>query len=323
MRIVAANRGPAPVLTFQGGYHGRSPFTAHLSASSRYRAAQPWSGPEVVRLPSPDCTTCPHQPAGGGCNPGCAAAIERLGVDDSLGVPPQVGALVIEPLLNVGGFVLPDSNHLRRVVDHVRALGGLIVVDEIFTGLHRFGPEWGFQLHGIEPDIVVASKALTNGVTPLSCVWAREPLAAPDVFPPGSHSSTFAGNPLALAVVDVVLDRWDRWNCAARDVAELDTLLATALRPLTAQDLVRDVRVVGGLAAVELTGPHAARVRAAAACPSGDRPGLLLASTGMAPSTVAVHPPPRDRSAAPAVMPYHQRSAATAGCADPWNGPRR
>ncbi len=116
--------------------------------------------------------------------------------------------------------MLPDTNHPRRVVDHVRSLGGLIVVEEIFTGLHRLGPEWGFPLHSIEPDIVVASKALTNGVTPLSCMWAREPLAAPDVFPPGSHSSTFAGNPLALAVVDVVLDRWNRWDRAAEDVDE-------------------------------------------------------------------------------------------------------
>ncbi len=130
--------------------------------------------------------------------------------------------------------MLPDTNHPRRVVDHVRSLGGLIVVEEIFTGLHRLGPEWGFPLHSIEPDIVVASKALTNGVTPLSCMWAREPLAAPDVFPPGSHSSTFAGNPLALAVVDVVLDRWDRWDQwdrAAEDVDELGSWLAAALHP--------------------------------------------------------------------------------------------
>ncbi|GII65319.1 diaminobutyrate--2-oxoglutarate transaminase [Sphaerisporangium krabiense] len=292
MRVVAANRGGGTVLTFQGGYHGRSPFTAHLSASSRYRAAQPWPGPDVVRLPYPDCATCVHRPSGGGCNPACAAAIERLGTEDPFGVPPTgVAALVVEPLLNVGGFVLPDSGHLRRVVDHVRSLGGLIVVDEIFTGLHRLGPEWGFQLHGIEPDIVVAGKALTNGLTAFSCVWAREPLAAPEVFPPGSHSSTFAGNPLALAVVDAVLDRWDAPDTPARTVPALAARLEDALSPLAKRDLVRAVRVVGGVAVVELEGPHASRLRAIASRPRAGRPGLLLASTGMAPSAVALHPP--------------------------------
>jgi 4-aminobutyrate aminotransferase-like enzyme len=295
MRIVAAHRGDGPILSFQGGYHGRSPFTAHISSSSRYRASQPWPGPEVVRLPYPDCATCPHRPAGGGCNSACASAIERLGVDDVFGLPTAhasrgVAALVVEPLLNVGGFVLPDSAHLRRVADHVRSLGGLIVVDEIFTGMHRLGPEWGFQLHGLDPDIVVASKALTNGVTAFSSIWVREPLGDPAVFPPGSHSSTFAGNPHALAVVDTVLDRWDGWPDAAAAVEALAEELRAALEPLSRLDIVRGVTVIGGLARIELAGPYASRVRALAA-DATVRPGLLLASTGMAPSVVALHPP--------------------------------
>jgi 4-aminobutyrate aminotransferase-like enzyme len=295
MRIVAANRGGGQILAFQGGYHGRSPFTAHLSASSRYRAVQPWPGPEVVRLPYPDCGTCPHRPAVG-CNTACSEVVERLGGNDVLGVPSAtaaqgVAALILEPLLNVGGSVLPDSGHLRRIVDHVRSLGGLIVVDEIFTGLHRLGPEWGFQLHGIQPDIIVASKALTNGITALSAVWAREPLAAPDVFPPGSHSSTFAGNPHALAVVETVLDRWDGWPDAQAAVEKKGRHLHAALERVCARrNLVTGVDTVGLLARVELAGPLAMRLRQIAAEPTHGE-GLLLASTGMAPATIILHPP--------------------------------
>jgi 4-aminobutyrate aminotransferase-like enzyme len=294
MRIVAANRGRGPVMVFEGGYHGRSPFTAHLSASHRYRATQPWPGPAVIRLPYPDCASCPHR-VGVGCNPACAAAVTRLGANDLFGVPGPgaadgVAALVLEPFLNVGGCVLPDSGHVRAVVEHARSLGALIVVDEIFTGLHRLGPEWGHQLHGIDPDLVVASKALTNGITPLSCVWAREPLADPAVFPPGSHSSTFAGNPFAVAVVDAVLDRWDSWADPAADVAAYAGRLRRHLRALAASDLVARVDVVGAVARIELHLPSALRVRAAATA-AGDRPGLLLASTGMAPGVLAMHPP--------------------------------
>jgi 4-aminobutyrate aminotransferase-like enzyme len=294
MRIVAANRGRGPVLVFEGGYHGRSPFTAHLSASNRYRANQPWPGPSVIRLPYPDCASCPHR-IGQACNPACTAAITRLGSNDVFGVPgPEaaegVSALIIEPLLNVGGCVLPDSAHLRAVVEHARSLGALIVVDEIFTGMHRLGPEWGHQLHGIDPDIVVASKALTNGITALSAIWAREPLASPAVFPPGSHSSTFAGNPFAIATVDAVLDRWDAWPDPAARIADYAEDLATALGRLDGIDLVKRHSVVGALARVELRAPVAIAVRAAATAPA-DRPGLLLASTGMAPHVVALHPP--------------------------------
>ncbi|MFB7947262.1 aminotransferase class III-fold pyridoxal phosphate-dependent enzyme [Kitasatospora phosalacinea] len=296
MRIVAANRGGGPVLVFQGAYHGRSPFTAHLSASARYRSNQPWPGPQVVRLPYPDCRSCPHRPAAGGCNPACAAGLERLGTDDCFGLPtadaPQgTAAFLLEPMLNVGGCVVPDPAHVRRLTDHVRSLGGLIVVDEIFTGLHRLGPEWGFQLHGIQPDIVVASKALTNGALAFSCVWAREPLASPEVFPPGSHSSTFAGSPLGLAVVDTVLDRWDAWHDVEASVGRLrDTLAKGLSRIAESSELVRAVDVLGGVARVTLSGPYATRLRALAA-ERPDRPGLLLASTGMAPATVVLHPP--------------------------------
>jgi 4-aminobutyrate aminotransferase-like enzyme len=294
MRIVAANRGNGPIIVFEGGYHGRSALTAHLSASSRYREVQPWPGPEIIRLPYPDCASCPHAPGRSGCNPACAAAVERIGRDDTSGLPGAssergVGALVIEPLLNVGGAVLPDSELVRRTVDHVRTLGGLIVVDEIFTGLHRLGPEWGHQLHGIVPDIVVASKALTNGATAFSCVWAREPLADPGTVRPGSHSSTYAGNPLALAVVDTVLDRWEAID-AEGTISRLTTALEDAMRAAARHEIVAETTVVGGLARLRFAGPYASSVREAATrCDAGH--GLLVASTGMAPTVVSLHPP--------------------------------
>lgn len=283
MRIVAAHRGRGSVLVFEGGYHGRSPFTGHLSASNRYLATQPWPGPSVLRLRYPDCNSCPHR-IGAGCNPACTASITRLGTNDLFGVPGPdaeegVAALIFEPLLNVGGCVMPDPTHLRAVVDHARSLGALIVVDEIFTGMHRLGPTWGHQLHDLRPDIIVASKALTNGITPFAAVWARAPLADPQYFPPGSHSSTFAGNPFSLAVVDAVLDRWDALADPSSMVASYAAVLTDLLTGLERLDQVKATSVVGALARVELRGPVAMQVRAAATASNG-RPGLLLASTG-------------------------------------------
>ncbi|MCX4542425.1 aminotransferase class III-fold pyridoxal phosphate-dependent enzyme [Streptomyces sp. NBC_01565] len=297
MRIVAANRGNGPVVTFQGSYHGRSPYTAQLSADARYRELLGSGSLDVVRLPYPDCRRCPHRTASG-CNPACAESAIRPGRESVTGVPAAgspvpLAAFILEPLLNVGGMALPDSDHLRRLVDHFRSLGALIVVDEIFTGMYRTGPEWGFQLHGIEPDIIVASKGLTNGLSAFSCVWAREPLAAPDVFPPGTHSSTYAANPWSLAVVDTVLDRYEAWDDREGAVRALSARLTSMAEALAADHpVIAAVQVVGAVARLELSGPYAPQLRAIATDRAATgKPGLLLASTGMAKDVLALHPP--------------------------------
>src|SRR5476651_1247020 len=78
--------------------------------------------------------------------------------------------------------------------------GILLVVDEIQMGVYRTGKLCSIEHFGVTPDILVFGKAITNGLNPLSGVWAREELISPQVFPPGSTHSTFASNPLGTAV---------------------------------------------------------------------------------------------------------------------------
>jgi 4-aminobutyrate aminotransferase-like enzyme len=293
MKIVASNRPWGTVATLQGGYHGRSPFTGALSASARYRRPIPVGAGEVVRLPYPDCEQCPFGLDPDGCEGACVAYLRSLDADRS-GIGEEVAALVLEPLLNVGGMAMPPRGYLDAAVERFRAAGALIVVDEIFTGFHRTGPRFGFERHGLAPDIVVLSKALTNGAAGLSAVWSREPLAAAASFPPGTHSSTFSGTPLMLAVAGVVLERFaDRaaWDArAARLEARLTEIVVAAAREAPA--LVRSTQVYGGVARLLLSRPAAWQVRAAALRPDdGDRPGVILASTGMTPDVIALHPP--------------------------------
>lgn len=296
MKIVAANRGWGPVVTFQGGYHGRSPFTGALSASARYRRPIPVGVGEVVRLPYPDCHRCPFGLIRGACEEACISYLRFLETDIS-GVPNDVSALIFEPVLNVGGMVLPPAGYLKVAISQFRASGALVVVDEIFTGFHRVGPRFGFELHGVQPDIVVLSKALTNGTAGLSAVWAREPLLDAEHFPPGTHSSTFSGTPFMLSVADAVLDRFDDREAWSARVADLET----SLRKLTsdaaeaAPGVVESTEAHGGVARLLLRAPVAWDVRVAALdAPPGvetDSPCVLLASTGMAPDVIAVHPP--------------------------------
>ncbi|MEU7058746.1 aminotransferase class III-fold pyridoxal phosphate-dependent enzyme [Streptomyces sp. NPDC046197] len=297
LRIAFSANGPGTVVVFEGAFHGRSGITSMLSASPRYRELLAAWGLEVVRLPSPDCRTCPHAAASqDGCRTGCVGAVTRWGSELSgVGGPGfgrKASAFVFEAVQNVGGMVVPDPGLLRAAVAHARAQGAVVIADEIFTGMHRVGPRWGFELAGVEPDVVVTSKGLSNGGAALSAVWAREPLADADHYPPGSHSSTFVGIPHALAVVDTVLDRWEGWKSVRSDVAALAEGLRTRLTGLAADHpaVIDRVDATGGTARIVLSGPHAPRLRQLCATAHPDL-GLLVAATGMAPDVINIHPP--------------------------------
>lgn len=297
LRIAFNAAGPGTVVVFEGAFHGRSGITSMLSSSPRYRELLAAWGVEVVRLPTPDCSRCPHAaPDQAGCSPGCVTAVARWGSElTGVGGPGfrrKVSALVFEAVQNVGGMVEPDPVLLRAAVDHARRNGALVIADEIFTGMHRTGPRWGFERAGVTPDIVVASKALTNGAAALSAIWAREPLAAPTSYRPGSHSSTYIGIPHSLGVVRAVLDRWERWREPEQDVHALARRIEHRVDQLqTAHPgLIRGHAVFGGAARLVLVGNHAADLRRL--CLTADPGiGLVVASTGMAPDVINIHPP--------------------------------
>ncbi|MFL6161969.1 MAG: aminotransferase class III-fold pyridoxal phosphate-dependent enzyme [Jatrophihabitantaceae bacterium] len=295
LRIVAANRGPGTILVFEGAFHGRSAATSMLSSSPRYREFLAAIGLEVVRLPSPDCERCPHHQPTAGCSPGCVAAVANWGTEVS-GVggrqhARRAVALIVEPVLNVAGMVEPDYALLHAAVRRAREHDALVIVDEIFTGMHRTGPRWGFERSGITPDIVVTGKGLSNGCAAVSMVWGREPLMSPDVYRPGSHSATYVGLPHALGVLDAVLDRWQAWDEVESDIVVLERSLRTVLEQLRAAhtSTIAGIAVMGAAARIRLHGALAGRLRALAR--DHGPTGALLAATGMAPDVINIHPP--------------------------------
>ncbi|HUN93224.1 MAG TPA: ornithine--oxo-acid transaminase [Burkholderiaceae bacterium] len=107
-------------------------------------------------------------------------------------------AVLIEPIQGEAGIVVPPDGFLRAVRDLCDREGVLMIVDEIQSGLGRTGRWFAFQHEGIRPDAIILGKALGGGLLPVSCVVGRADVM--DVFEPGSHGSTFGGNPLAAAV---------------------------------------------------------------------------------------------------------------------------
>lgn len=110
-------------------------------------------------------------------------------------------AVMLEPLQGEGGVNVADDDYLKKVREWCNEKGILLILDEVQTGICRLGPLFGYQLYGIEPDIISLAKGLGGGM-PIGAVLAKEPAA---VFVPGDHNSTFGGNPVTSAAACAVL----------------------------------------------------------------------------------------------------------------------
>jgi acetylornithine aminotransferase len=164
----------------------------------------------------------------------------------------DVVAVLIEPITGEGGVGIPDAGYLqglRRVCDE---RGWLLMLDEIQTGMGRTGKWFAYEHEGIRPDVVTLAKGLGNGV-PIGACLARG--AAAQVFKPGSHGSTFSGNPLVCRVALTVLDVLEQGRLEAR-AAELGARILAGLHTdLAGVGGVVDVRGRGLMLAIELDRP--------------------------------------------------------------------
>ena len=112
----------------------------------------------------------------------------------------EFAAFYVEAVQGTGGYIIPPQDYFSGLKEILDRYGILFVDDEIQMGFFRTGRLWGIENFNVTPDIIVFGKALTNGLNPISGIWAKESLISPKVFPPGSTHSTFASNPLGTTV---------------------------------------------------------------------------------------------------------------------------
>ena len=195
-------------------------------------------------------------------------------------ITPRTAAVMMEPVQGEGGInpaSLEFLQGLRRLCDARKIL---LILDEVQSGFGRTGRWFAYQHAGILPDIVTLAKGLGGGV-PIGALVARPDVA--QVFQPGTHGTTFGGNPLACAAAIAVIEAIKEENLVAR-AAEMGQYLMGRLRDLAATvPAIREVRGKGLMVAVELTGPSEPVV---AACLAR---GLLV--NNVQPSAVRLVPP--------------------------------
>lgn len=164
-------------------------------------------------------------------------------------ITPNTAAFIIEPIQGEAGINIPPKGYMKQAFDLCRENRVLFIADEIQAGLGRTGKMFACEHEDIVPDMYILGKALGGGVFPISCVVADDEILG--VFEPGSHGSTFGGNPLACAVSMTALDVLAEEKLVENS-AELGDYFLSELKNIN-NPIIKEVRGRGLFIGVELT----------------------------------------------------------------------
>ncbi|HJZ72109.1 MAG TPA: acetyl ornithine aminotransferase family protein [Vicinamibacterales bacterium] len=257
IKLSRYSTGRQNIIAFLGGFHGRSMGSLALTASKaiQRRGFGPLL-PGVYHAPYPDPYRCPLGSTPDTCADACIDYIEHQ-LFTHLVAPDEVAAIVVEPIQGEGGYVVPPDGFLQRLRALATRHGILLVADEVQSGMGRSGRMFAVEFSGVEPDLIAVAKGIASGL-PLGVAVARAGLMA---WPPGSHASTFGGNPVscaaALATIRLLRDG------LVSNAAEVGAYLMAGLKALAAtHPIVGDVRGRGLMIGVELVRDRETRERA-------------------------------------------------------------
>jgi ornithine--oxo-acid transaminase len=227
----------AEIIVFDDNFHGRTTTIVGFSSDAAYKRD---FGPFT-----PGFTSTPF---------GDIEALERV-------IGPNTCAVLLEPIQAEAGVLIPPEGFLSAVAELCRARGVLFIADEIQTGLGRTGTMFACDHERVRPDLLLLGKALSGGYYPVSAVVGRRDVL--ELFEPGSHGSTFGGNPLGCALARTALRVLVEERLPQR-ANELGARFLERLRRIDSP-LIADVRGRGLLVGVELTSPARAFCEALAA----------------------------------------------------------
>lgn len=222
VKNVPADR--ATIVVCDGNFHGRTTTIVGFSSDPSAREHFGPFTPGFVRVPFGD------------------AAAVRAAIDDT------TAAVLFEPIQGEAGVIVPPGGYLRELREVCSAAGVLLVADEVQSGLGRTGTTFACDHEGVRPDVYIVGKALGGGIVPLSAVVADWPVLG--VLTPGSHGSTYGGNPLACAVGRAVIGLLRTGELQAR-AAALGARLQQGLARLVGRGAV-EVRGRGLWAGIDL-----------------------------------------------------------------------
>ncbi len=268
LKLARKATGRYAVVSFLGGFHGRTMGAVTLTASkASYHAGI-----------APLVNGVYHAPYGHASD---LAWFDEV-LFDKIVPADEVAAIFLEPVQGEGGYIVPEAGFVQGLRELCDRHGILLIADEIQSGAGRTGKMWAIEHFGVEPDILLSAKGIASGM-PLSAMVARASIM--EAWAKGAHGSTYGGNPVACAAALATIEQLQDGlidNAAARGEQGLETLRDIAARhPGT----VVDTRGIGLMLAVELATPQLAEALEYEAFTRG----LLLLGCGR--KSVRISPP--------------------------------
>lgn len=245
VKIARSFTGKQAVVAFDHAYHGRTNLTMALTAKSMpYKSGFGPFAPEVYRVPT-------SYPLRDGLS-GPAAAARAIDIIEKQVGAGNLAAVIIEPILGEGGFIVPAEGFLPAIVAWCRANNVVFIADEVQTGFARTGAMFASELFGIVPDLVTLAKGLAGGL-PLAAVTGRADIM--DAAHVGGLGGTYGGNPIACAAALASIAAFEHEGLIER-AREVGTILTSRLEALRAGDpRIAEVRGRGAMVAAEFTDP--------------------------------------------------------------------
>ncbi len=245
------------IIAFQRGFHGRTFGTMAFTASKTIfrKGFQPLM-PGVFFAPFAYCYRCPQAEANPdkyGFDKDCDWALKELDfILHSQTAPEETAAMLIEPVLGEGGYVVPPKRFLQGLRKICDEHGILLIADEIQSGFGRTGRYFAFQHFDIVPDILIMAKGMASGM-PLSCIASRKEIM--DASPPGSHGGTYGGNAVACAAAAASIKLYEEENLLENSARLGEKLLKRLKGFKDKYSSIGDVRGLGLMAGVEFVKP--------------------------------------------------------------------
>ena len=279
--------GRSEVIAFRHSYHGRSYLATNMGASGGWRPlASSIAG--IKHVKAPYCYRSPW------VNP-CDEAAAEVFVQDLVEVIEtttngQPAAFVVEPILGVGGYIVPPPGYFQKAAEVIRSYGGLFISDEVQTGFGRTGRWWGIQNWDVEPDIMYMAKGIASGA-PVGATIARPEIA--DAWS-AKTISTYGGTPVSMAAAAATLEIMVEEDVPTRSI-ERGRQLHAAMETLYERfDWVGEVRGMGLMQAIELVedreSKEPASALAKAVLEAAKDEGLLIGLAGVSGNVVRMAP---------------------------------
>ncbi|AUH34193.1 4-aminobutyrate--2-oxoglutarate transaminase [Paracoccus tegillarcae] len=286
IKMARAFTGRSGVIAFSGGYHGRTLLGMALGGKvAGYKKAFGAMPAEIYHVAFPN--------AYHGVTPEMSLSNLDMVFKSSLD-PERIAAIIVEPVQGEGGFNVADFDFLRRLREIADEHGIILIADEVQAGMARTGKMFGFEHPGVAADLVTMAKGLAGGF-PLSAVTGRAEVI--DAAPVGGIGGTYAGNPLAVAAANAMLDIIEEENLCVRaaEIGEAITARLKAIASRQGMEAIGDVRGLGAMVAFELVTSRQTREPDVAltheiVAQAEDR-GLIILPCGTRGNVVRILPP--------------------------------